>query len=218
MSLSSQFYTGADPLPVPEPHAGRKRGRGIFGRGLAGPAVVTVIVSMAATAGVMRLFWQPSSESSLPLEFHTQAPGSPAVHADKTTKTAREWPAWPVSGRSGGEAPRTPKPVKAEKAEPQPDPNQQIQKVIVGVPALPPPFPTEEEVKVGTPRAHLIQAYGKPDLRARTLQKQRLIETYVYEQPERATVVHMQDGKVVGTSTGQPERVRAVPSESEQEP
>jgi hypothetical protein len=66
---------------------------------------------------------------------------------------------------------------------------------------------------VGTPRAHLVRSFGKPDLSARTLQQDRLVETYVYKQQDQATFIKMQDGSVVSTYTGQPQRVRVLPSE-----
>ena len=61
----------------------------------------------------------------------------------------------------------------------------------------------------------LVRAFGKPDLKARTMQQERLIETYIYEQQDRATLVLIQDGSVVSARTGQPQQVRVLPSEPE---
>ena len=61
-------------------------------------------------------------------------------------------------------------------------------------------------------KTELVQAFGKPDLRARTMRQEQLIETYVYEQPDRATFVRMRDGSVVSAYTARP-RVRVLPAE-----
>jgi hypothetical protein len=89
----------------------------------------------------------------------------------------------------------------------------QLRSIILENPPLLPPFPTEDNLAVGTPRAHLVRSFGKPDLSARTLQQDRLVETYVYKQQDQATFIKMQDGSVVSTYTGQPQRVRVLPSE-----
>ena len=91
--------------------------------------------------------------------------------------------------------------------------NPQIQKIILDSPVLLPPFPAEHNVHIGTPRARLVQAFGKPALRARTMQQEQLIETYIYEQPDLSTFVRMKDGSVVSTYTARPQPLRVLPSE-----
>src|SRR5262249_62079524 len=49
-----------------------------------------------------------------------------------------------------------------------------------------PPSPTENNVTIGTARGSLVRSVGKPDLSVRTMQQEFLIETYVYEQQDRA--------------------------------
>ena len=63
---------------------------------------------------------------------------------------------------------------------------------------------------IGTARARLVRSFGKPDLSVRTMQQEFLIETYVYEQQDRPSLVRMQDGSVVSTRTGQVQRVRVL--------
>jgi len=65
-------------------------------------------------------------------------------------------------------------------------------------------------VTIGTARARLVRSFGKPDLSVRTMQQEFLIETYVYEQQDRPSLVRMQDGSVVSTRTGQVQRVRVL--------
>jgi hypothetical protein len=45
------------------------------------------------------------------------------------------------------------------------------------------------------------------------MQQERVIETYIYEQQDQATLVLIQDGSVVSAHTAQPQRVRVLPSE-----
>lgn len=66
-----------------------------------------------------------------------------------------------------------------------------------------PPASVESDIPVGIMRASLMEALGKPDLSAHTLEQQRLMEIFVYlENTDKATFVLMQDGKVVSVSTG----------------
>ena len=198
-------------MHFPEPNQGHPFGRRKLSRGIAGPAVATVILSMGLTVGVMRFLWQTPDTTFTPTVVLAPKQTRPAVHLTFSTPE----PAVEKHGsrrheqRVGAEG----EPAGTRSAALPLTTSQSLQKIVVDDPLLPPPFPTEDDIKVGTPRARLVQAFGKPDLRAHTLHKERLVETYVYEQPERATFVQMQDGSVVAAYTGRPHRVRILPSE-----
>jgi hypothetical protein len=49
------------------------------------------------------------------------------------------------------------------------------------------------------------------------MQQERLVETYVYEQQDRATIILIEDGSVVSAHTGQPQRIRVLSSEPDPE-
>jgi len=65
-------------------------------------------------------------------------------------------------------------------------------------------------VTIGTARARLVRSFGKPDLSVRTMQLEFLIETYVYEQQDRAIAGADAGPSVVSTRTGQVQRVRVL--------
>ncbi|PYT30891.1 MAG: hypothetical protein DMG58_13450 [Acidobacteria bacterium] len=211
MSTSSQFYTGADPSYFPAPEPGRKSGRRNLIRVIAGPVTLSLIGSIVMVVVGMRLLWQtPAAPTQL--EVPAQKQTRPAAHLAFSIQE----PEIKHSGRRHESAART----ESESPETQTarlklPSNPQLQQIILEAPPLLPPFPTENNVTIGTPRARLVRAFGKPDLRARTIQQERLIETYVYEQQDRATLVLIQDGSVISAHTGQPLRVRVLPSEPE---
>jgi len=211
MSTSSQFYTGADPSYFPAPEPGKKSGRRNLGRVVAGLVITGLIISIVMVVAGMRWLWQ-APEAPTQLEVTTQKRTRPEAHLAFSIQE----PEIKRSGRrheaAAGAESESPETQTARLKLPS---NPQVQKIILEAPPLLPPFPTENNVTIGTPRARLIRAFGKPDLRARTMQHERLIETYVYEQQDRATLVLIQDGSVVSAHTGQPLRVRVLPSEPE---
>jgi hypothetical protein len=213
MSTSSQFYTGADPSYFPAQDPKKKSFLRRLGRALAGPVTMSLIVSILATVIGVRLLWQttepiPVREESPALKQRT----SSAVRLPATTRESEV--------KAGSHRPKQAAGAESERAAFRTAPlqlpaNPQLQKMILDNPPLLAPFPTEHNVTIGTPRARLVGAFGKPDLRARTTQQQRVIDTYIYEQQDRATIVQMQDGSVVSAHTGPPEQVRVLSSESE---
>jgi hypothetical protein len=50
----------------------------------------------------------------------------------------------------------------------------------------------------------LQASYGRPTIRATTMEKEMLVETYVYvkNEPRSATIVRLKDGKVVEAQNG----------------
>jgi hypothetical protein len=209
MSTSSQFYTGADPSYFPAPEPVRKSGRRNLVRLIVGPVTLSLIASVVMVVVGVRWLWQPPdalTQADLPVRRLTR----PEVHLAVGIQELEV----KRSGRRRAEA----RGAESESPETQTallklSANPQLQKIILEAPPLPPPFPTEHNVTIGTPRARLVRAFGKPDLRARTMQQERVIETYVYEQQDQATLVLIQDGSVVSAHTAQPQRVRVLPSE-----
>jgi hypothetical protein len=208
MSYFNQFYTGADqayfPAPAEGPDPGRQRRRRLL-------AATVVAVSVAALLMIVVVCWlwdeTPAGNLTV-VQMPVRKQMYTVVH-----QAGHEEPFAPPDSE-----PHRAKRAKAEPSEPQNTQlqlpaNPQLRSILLDNPQVLPPFPTEHNISVGTPRAHLIRAYGRPDLSARTLQHERLVETYVYEQQEQATFIKMQDGSVVSTYTGRPQRDRVLPSE-----
>jgi hypothetical protein len=213
MSTSSQFYTGADPSYFQAPDPVRRSSLRNLGRFVAAAVILGLIVSIGMVFIGMRFLWQPpASPTQADVSLHTQA--RPEVHLAFSIQEAevkrggRRHEAVEGMGNEASEA---------ETARLILPSNPQAQQIVLETPPLLAPFPTEHNVAVGTPRARLIRAFGKPDLRARTMQQERLVETYVYEQQDRATIILIEDGSVVSAHTGQPQRIRVLSSEPEPE-
>src|SRR5229473_224225 len=222
MGSYNQYYTGADLpyFPAP-PQAGKSGVRGL-GRFIAGGAMVVMAILFA----VWLFFWETPAANLTPAKAPALKPTIAAAHSAVAIQEppAKQSGLAKQSRRRHEQTAR----VKGESAANQNDQvseaiqsgqlelprNPQLQKIILDSPLLlPPPFPTEHNIQVGTPRARLVRAFGKPDLKARTMQQEQLIETYVYEQPDRSTFVRMKDGSVVSTYTARPKPVRVLPSE-----
>jgi hypothetical protein len=209
MSTSSQFYTGADPSYFPAPEPVRKSGRRNLIRLIVGPVTLSLIGSIVMAVVGVRWLWQAPdalTQADLPVQRLTR----PAVHLAvgiQELEVKRSGRRLAEARGADSESPET------QTARLRLPANPQLQKIILEAPPLPPPFPTEHNVTIGTPRARLVRAFGKPDLRARTMQQERVIETYIYEQQDQATLVLIQDGSVVSAHTAQPQRVRVLPSE-----
>ena len=209
MNTSSQFYTGADPSYFPAPEPVRKSGLRNLVRLIVGPVTLSLIGSIVMVVVGVRWLWQATdalTQSDLPVQRLTR----PEVHLAIGIQESEV--------RHNGRRHDLARSAESESPETQPaglrlPANPQLEKIILEAPPLPPPFPTEHNVTIGTPRARLVGAFGKPDLRARTMQQERVIETYVYEQQDQATLVLIQDGSVVSARTAQPQPVRVLPSE-----
>ena len=184
------------------------------------------MVVMAILFAVWLFFWETSAANLTPAKAPALKPTIAAAHSAVAIQEppAKQSGLAKQSRRRHEQTAR----VKGESAANQNDQvseaiqsgqlelprNPQLQKIILDSPLLlPPPFPTEHNIQVGTPRARLVRAFGKPDLKARTMQQEQLIETYIYEQPDRSTFVRMKDGSVVSTYTARPKPVRVLPSE-----
>jgi hypothetical protein len=213
MSYFNQFYTGAEQAYFPAPAEGSDPGRQRKRRLLAGTVVAVSVAAFLMIAGIYWLWEDTPAEKltvvQVPVRKQMYPGAYPAVFP--AASTHREPFAPPDSERRtkitkpAGEA--------TETTQPQFPVNPQLRRILLDNPAVLPPFPTERNLSVGTPRAHLVRAFGRPNLSARTLQHERLVETYVYEQQDQATFIKMQDGKVVSTYTGQPQQGRVLSSE-----
>jgi hypothetical protein len=66
------------------------------------------------------------------------------------------------------------------------------------------PFPSAGDVRQGMEMQSLQASYGRPTIRATTMEKEMLVETYVYvkNEPRSATIVRLKDGKVVEAQNG----------------
>jgi hypothetical protein len=204
MGSFHQYYTGADSSYFPEPHHRGKSGL----RDLARFIAIGAIVSMVITAAVMRLLWH-SPDANLTLEAPAIRHTVPAVYL----AFGIQEPTVTHGGRSHHQSARNEGDSTAAQSGQLLPLDPKTQRIILDSPLLLPPFPTEHNIQAGTPRARLVRAFGKPDLSLRTVQQERLIETYVYEQPDRATLVVIQDGRVVSAHSAQPQRARVLPSE-----
>ena len=71
--------------------------------------------------------------------------------------------------------------------------------------AAPPPrpFPDAADVQVGLDRMKLVAAFGKPSMRTTAVERDHLVETYVYTNHDRstATYVLLRDARVVAAET-----------------
>jgi hypothetical protein len=211
MGYFNQFYTGAEQAYFPVPAAGNNPPRNRR-RALLAATVVAVSVAVLLTIVVICWLWDDTPAEVLTV---VQMPVrkqiyNPAVHGapqqEAFAAPDAEYRRTKVAKSAGEPAERQPTPLLLPE-------NPQLRSILLDKPAVLPPFPTEQNLPVGMPRAHLVRAFGRPDLSARTLQHERLVETYVYEQQDEATFIKMQDGKVVSTYTGRPQRGRVLPSE-----
>jgi hypothetical protein len=213
MSTSSQFYTGADPSYFQAPEPVRKSGLRNLGRIIALAVVLGLIVSIGMVFIGTRLLWEaPAAPPQAEIPVHRQL--RPEAHLAFSIQE--------VEVKHGGRRHQATRGMNDDSPETQTawlklPSNSQVQQIILEAPPLLPPFPTEHNVTVGTPRARLVRAFGKPDLRARTMQQERLMETYVYEQQDRATLILIEDGNVVSAHTGPPQRIRVLSSEPDPE-
>lgn len=213
MSTSSQFYTGADPSYFPAPDPRNRGGRQKLVRIIAGPVTLSLIGSIVMVVIGLRWFWQaPPAPAGLEVPVHRQARSEAhlafAVQEVEAKHSNRRHEAG-----AGAESELS----ESQTTRLKLPPNPQVQQIILEAPPLLPPFPTEHNVPIGTPRARLVRSFGKPDLKARTMQQERLVETYVYEQQDRATIILIEDGSVVSAHTGQPQRIRVLSSEPDPE-
>ena len=215
MSYFNQFYTGAEQAYFPAPAEGSDPGRQRKRRLLAGTVVAVSAAAFLMIAGIYWLWEDTPAEKLTVVQVPVRKQMYPGAYPAgyPAAATHREPFAPPDSERrtkitkpAGGAA-------ETQTTQPQLPVNPQLRRILLDNPAGLPPFPTERNLSVGTPRAHLVRAFGRPDLSARTLQHERLVETYVYEQQDQATFIKMQDGKVVSTYTGQPQQGRVLSSE-----
>lgn len=90
---------------------------------------------------------------------------------------------------------------------PRPEENRTLEAQVIPPSALKPvpamPFPTAADIPVGMERNRLVGAFGKPSMRMTTVERDRLMETFVYLQnePSTATFVLLQNAKVVSVTT-----------------
>jgi hypothetical protein len=71
-------------------------------------------------------------------------------------------------------------------------------------PAAPPaPFPTAEDIQVGTPRNSMEQSFGVPYLKTTAMRRDGMLETWVYveNQNSLATFAQVQNGRVISSHT-----------------
>ena len=66
------------------------------------------------------------------------------------------------------------------------------------------PFPSAGDVRQGMEIQSLQASFGRPTIRATTMERETLVETYVYvkNEPRSATIVRLKDGKVVEAQNG----------------
>jgi hypothetical protein len=161
----------------------------------------------------MRLLWQTAAADLTPAEAPVFAQPAPAVYL---AVAVPELPLTQHDRRrhqlASAEAEPTATAARSGHLQ-RPSIDPRTQKIILDSPPLLPPFPTEHNIRAGMPRARLVRAFGKPDLSLRTMQQQKLIETCVYEQPDRTTLVVIQDGRVVSAYSAQPQQARVLSSE-----
>lgn len=209
MSSFNQFYTGAEqayfPAQAEGSNPGGKRRRRLL-------AATIVAVSVAALLTITVVCWLSDDAPAnltvvqTPVRKQMYPAVYPAAHQEPFAPPDSE-PRRTKITKPAGEAAET------QTTQPQLPVNPQLRSILLDNPTVLPPFPTEHNLSVGTPRAHLVSAFGRPDLSARTLQHERLVETYVYEQQDQATFIKMQDGKVISTYTAQPQQGRVLSSE-----
>lgn len=79
------------------------------------------------------------------------------------------------------------------KAEPAPAPVRQP----------PAPIPTAQDIQVGMEKTRLLTAFGRPTVRTTAVERDRLMEVFVYVNAdhETATFATLRDGKVVAAQT-----------------
>lgn len=199
MDPALQSVHSADSTTSYFPERGRKSGSGKPGSGGSDTVVIAISAGALVIAGGLYFLWQTPLQNPAPLPrratTQSQRRSAPAASAAVDSKTGeadgegRPYDNWAVIARGGHAAPG----------------RSQRSVAVPGSPGSPGPadlFPTESDIEVGTLRANLMEAFGKPELSAHTLEQKRLMEVYVYlAGRDNATFVLMEEGKVVSVHT-----------------
>lgn len=151
--------------------------------------IATLILAGAAAF----LMWGPRQDLATIRDW------LPSRVSDSTPTKKKELPSPPVK--------EEPKPARVA-ARPKAREANGNDVVVLPPPVLPPaepamPFPKADQIQTGTERARLLDAFGKPSMKTTAVDREKLLETYVYLNNERntATFVLIQNGVVVSAHT-----------------
>jgi hypothetical protein len=157
--------------------------------------ILIALLAFAGTAGYVIIWKGPLSEPprKRPLPVAPVGDTSETAKAQKTPNRG----AAPEKVLARRKADLRKNPIE-EPPAPATPPAPQVQP-----PAPPPPFPTSAEISLGTGRAKLLQMFGRPNLKTSGIERDSLVETFVYLQADRSTLtrVHLRDAKVVAVRT-----------------
>jgi hypothetical protein len=116
------------------------------------------------------------------------------------------FPSQPVPAKAAGTlVPQQRKPVRAQPTGEQPLTFKVLPTPPDSKPIAPPPpvsfrLPSPWEVLPGAERSDLVDTYGAPALEASTQDSGHMFETLVYRNDRYQSIIHLEDGKVLGVS------------------
>ena len=160
-----------------------------------------VLVGLVILGGIAAyLLWQPTPASFRGL-LSTPGVALPRFPAKGTSKDEAKEEAKSAKLTTKPKA-RKDKSVNGEDLKPIAE-AAQADLVAASPPAASHPFPNARDIKIGLDRAKLVGAFGRPSMKTTSVERDRLMETFVYLQsdPNSATFVLLQNAKVVSAHT-----------------
>ena len=165
----------------------------------AGPLILIGLIILAGAAAY--LLWSPqgSQLGDIIMARATNKAPTSAKKPEPAPEPHKEAAKSKPAGRNSGD--KGPKPGEAAEAEEKKILTAQVLPPVPPPPAM--PFPNAPDIPIGMERSKLLADFGKPIMRTTAVDRDRLLETYVYlhSDPNTATFVLLQNARVVSAHT-----------------